>query len=78
MNNKEFPGERQLTMRVEVKVEEYPRPLKVISNQSSKFDVLFRLQKETSRAPINESPLLANVRNQYLPVRRITLRGMSI
>jgi hypothetical protein len=68
-----------LTINVEVRVEANPRPLNVISNQSSKSDVVFRFQRDMRPVPRRDSPVLARVKPRYFPVRRIILRcGLAL
>jgi hypothetical protein len=64
---------KHLTIKVEVRVEANPRPLKMISNQSSKSDVVFRFQRDMRPVPKRDSPVLARVKTQYFPVRRMIL-----
>jgi hypothetical protein len=47
----------------------------MISNQSSKSDVVFRFQRDMRPAPRRNSPVLARVKTRYFPVRRMILRS---
>lgn len=62
-----------LTISVEVTIDANPRPLGIISNHSSKFDVRFSSQNEMST--FEESMRIAEmtVGIQYFPVCRMTL-----
>jgi hypothetical protein len=63
----------RLTISVEVTMDDVPSPLGTISNHSSKFDVRFSSQNETSTFAQSTESAETTVTVQYFPVCRMIL-----